>query len=487
MSSDIDQTVRNGTAFTPSVTEGEIKIMSTKPVSHNKYSISEVIDSFGINKFTWFIFSFLGFAMIFDGYSYMIVSYSMSKIQAEWGLSKLLTGSLTSFSLIGIVIGAVISGIISDKIGRKKTLSISIAVYSLLTIPIFFVHSFSLFAAFSIAAGLGLGACIPTVTTLFSEMTPTKHRSIFITFGMAWMIVGWVVAGLVAQAVIPVLGWRYLFLFAGIPFIYAIIFYIIMPESIYWLVGKGRNKEAVKTIKRFEKFAFGKERHWNPGGIIMPPKSIVTGPKALFTKKYRMVTIGIWIAYFTGTFIIYGINGWLPKIMAEKGFVYIAIASNGAAVIANITTGWLAERIGRKKNLILSYLLSGVAVLFLALSFRSDSFGTLLAAAIFMGFAMNYSITSVQPLMAESYPTEFRNTGVAWGQAFGRIGAIIAPVMAGLIMSLYPDSTDMRTVYSTAFLFFVIPAVIGALGVIIFIQKETKGKSLDQLAEADGK
>jgi MFS family permease len=102
--------------------------------------------------------------MIFDGYDYMIVSYTMSKIQAEWGLSTLMTGSLTSWSLIGIVIGAAISGIISDKAGRKTTLSISIAVYSLLTIPIFFVHSFPLFAFFRVASGLGLGACINKLT-----------------------------------------------------------------------------------------------------------------------------------------------------------------------------------------------------------------------------------------------------------------------------------------------------------------------------------
>jgi MFS family permease len=402
----------------------------------------------------------------------------MTKIQAEWGLSTLMTGSLTSWSIIGIVIGAAISGIVSDRIGRKKTLCISIAVYSLLTVPIYFVDNFPMFAFFRVASGLGLGACVPVVTTLISETTPTKYRSFFISFAMAWMIGGWVLAGLLAEWIVPVLGWRFLYLFGGIPFIYSIVLYFAIPDSIYWLIGKGRYAEAVRSLQKVEKIATGKSSNWNPKGIIMPSKSRLTGPRALFTKNFRTVTIGIWIAYFTGTFILYGINAWLPKIMAEKGFAYIAIASNGAAVIANITTGWLSERIGRKKNLILSFILAGAAVLLLALSLGTNLFGALLASAIFMGFSVNYSITSIQPLMAESYPTEFRNTGVSWGQAFGRIGAIAAPVIAGIIINLGLG-------YQFSFLFFIIPAVIGVLGVIFFIKKETKGKSLDQLAEAE--
>lgn len=461
--------------------------MSSNSVSRKNFSISEVIDSFGINKFTWLIFGFLGFAMIFDGYDYMIVSYTMSKIQAEWGLSALMTGSLTSWSIIGIVIGAAVSGIVSDKIGRKTTLAVSIAIYSLLTVPIYFVDSFPLFAFFRVASGLGLGACIPVVTTMISETTPTKYRSFFISFAMAWMIIGWVVAGLIAGAVVPVLGWRYCYLIGGIPFIYAIILYFVMPESAYWLVNKGRRAEAVKALKQVEKLASGSVTDWDPKGIAAPPREKVSGPAALFTSKYRRVTIGIWVCYFTGTFILYGINAWLPKITNDLGFAYIAIASNAAAVVANILTGYIAERIGRKKNLILSFLLAGVAVLFLSFSLRSVTAGALLAAALFLGFSVNYSITSLQPLMAEAYPTGFRNTGVSWGQAVGRVGAIAAPVIAGVIMNLYPDKSNMNVVYSSAFLFFIIPAVIGVLGVLIFIKRETKGISLDQLALSEDK
>lgn len=444
-----------------------------------QFSISEVIDSFGVNKFTWSVFFFLGMSMVFDGYDYMIVSYTMPQISAEWVLSKVQTGSLSSWSLFGLVIGGALSGIISDKIGRKKTLVYSIALYSLLSIPIYFATSFEAFAFFRVFAGVGLGACIPVVTTIFSESTPTNRRALFITFGMAWMIVGWVLGGLVPTLLVPLHGWRICYLIGGIPFLYAVCMHFYMHESAYWFASKGRPEEAVKVLQHIEKLATGKVTNWDPNVLIVPSQPKMIGVKALFSKEYRMATAGVWITYFCGCFIVYGINAWLPSLMLEKGLKLssaygLAIANNAAAVFANCSTGFAAEKIGRRPNLIFSYFIGALSILIMA--FVGGDFYTILAANIFMGFAINYAITAVQPLMAESYPTEFRNTGVAWCQAFGRLGGAVAPIIAGLIMA-------MNLGPQMSFLFYIIPAAIGGLAALIFIKRETKGKSLDRLAQ----
>ena len=443
------------------------------------FTISEVIDSLGVNKFTWAVFFFLGMSMVFDGYDYMIVSYTMPQISAEWGLNKIQTGSLSSWSLFGLILGGAISGIISDKIGRKKTLVSAIAMYSLLSIPIYFAQSFEQFAFFRVAAGVGLGACIPVVTTIFSESTPTNRRALFITFGMAWMIVGWVLGGLIPTLLVPIYGWRICYLIGGIPFLYSIFIGFKMHESAYWYANKGRRQEAVDMIKYIEKTATGKCTNWDPNLLIVPPAPKVVGPKALFSKDYRSATAGVWITYFCGCFIVYGINAWLPSLMLEKGLKLssaygLAIANNAAAILANCSTGFVAEIIGRRPNLIMSYLIGGVSILIMA--FVGGGFYAILAANIFMGFAINYAITAVQPLMAESYPTEFRNTGVAWCQAFGRLGGALAPIVAGAIMSMHLGP-------QMSFLFYIIPAIIGGLAAFLFVKRETKGKSLDQLAD----
>jgi benzoate transport len=443
------------------------------------FTISEVMDSLGVNRFTWSVFFFLGAAMVFDGYDYMVVSYTMPQISAEWALSKVQTGSLSSWSLFGLIFGGIFAGIISDKIGRRKTLIYSIAAYSLLTIPIYFSTSFAQFAFFRVFAGIGLGACIPVVTTLFSESTPTARRALFITFGMAWMIVRWVLGGLIPTLLLPHHGWRVCYLIGGIPFLYAVFLHFHMKESAYWLANKGRKEEAVAVLAHIEIRATGKSTPRDPNALSVPPAPKVVGPRALFSKKYRLLTAGVWITYFCGCFTVYGLNAWLPSLMLAKGFKLasaysLAIANNSAAVIANCTTGFVSEIIGRRPNLILSYLLGGFSIVLMA--FASGGFATILAANIFMGFAINYAITAVQPLMAEIYPTEFRNTGVSWCQAFGRIGGALAPIVSGIVMG-------MQFGLRASFLFYVIPAVIGALAAFLFIKKETKGKSLDELAQ----
>jgi benzoate transport len=443
------------------------------------FTISEVIDSFGVNKFTWSVFFFLGMSMVFDGYDYMVVSYTMPQISAEWALNKVQTGSLSSWSLFGLIIGGACAGIISDKIGRRKTLIYSIAAYSLLTVPIYFSTGFSQFALFRVLAGVGLGACIPVVTTIFSESTPTARRALFITFGMAWMIVGWVLGGLMPKLLIPHYGWRVCYLIGGIPFLYAVLLYLRMRESAYWLANKGRKKEAIELLAYIENQATGKVTTRDPNALVVPPAPPIVGPKALFSKNYRMITAGVWITYFCGCFTVYGLNAWLPSLMLDKGFKMataysLAIANNGAAVIANCSTGFVAEIIGRRLNLIMSYVLGGISIVLMA--FVSGGFTAILAASIFMGFAINYAITAVQPLMAEGYPTEFRNTGVSWCQAFGRVGGALAPIVAGAIIG-------MQLGLKISLLFYIIPAVIGALAAFLFVKKETKGKSLDQLAQ----
>ena len=443
------------------------------------FTVSETIDSLGVNKFTWSVFFFLGIAMVFDGYDYMVVSYTMPQISDEWALNKVQTGSLSSWSLFGLIIGGMVAGIISDKIGRRKTLIYSIAAYSLLTIPIYFATSFAQFAFFRVLAGVGLGACIPVVTTIFSESTPTDRRALFISFGMAWMIVGWVLGGLIPTLLVPHYGWRVCYLIGGLPFLYAVFLYFRMNESAYWLANKGRKKEAVAILAYIERLATGKTTPRDPDALFVPPAPKVIGPRALFSKDYRMITAGVWITYFCGCFTVYGLNAWLPSLMLEKGFKLasaysLAIANNSAAVIANCTTGFVSEAIGRRPNLILSYLLGGFSIILMA--FVGGGFVSILAANIFMGFAINYAITAVQPLMAESYPTEFRNTGVSWCQAFGRVGGALAPIVSGIVMG-------MQFGLRVSFLFYVIPAVIGALAAFLFIKKETKGKSLDALAQ----
>lgn len=440
-------------------------------------SISSVIDRLGVSKYTFLIYALVGLALFFDGYDYMIVAYTMPQMAKEWTLSKVQTGSLASWSIVGLLIGGLIAGFISDRIGRKRTLAFFVGFYSLLTLPIYFVHSFEAFALLRILSGVGIGACIPIAITLMSESAPTNNRGYFISSIMAFYVFGWVVAGIVAIYVVPLYGWRVCFLTGGLPALYAVIVLFKLPESPHWLLGKGREKEAIDLIKRMEIAAKGKASEWVPGSLVAPPPPKKVGVSALFSPEYRKSTLTLWIIYFMGSVVIYGITSWLPTLLVGKGYGLVkgysfAVLQNVFGMIGGFFTGYAADIIGRRKNVVFGWLFTGAAILVLGVASSQEQ---VVVCGMLVGIAMNWGLSGTQPLLAEAYPTEFRNTGVSWAQSFGRVGGFLSPILAGYLQQLGFGFTG-------TFVFFAIPAVIASL-VALFVA-ETKGKSLESIASA---
>lgn len=441
-------------------------------------SISEIIDRLGVSKYTFHLYVLVGLALLFDGFDYMIVAYTMPQIAQDWGLSKVQTGSLASWSLLGLMLGGLISGLISDRIGRKKTLTVFVALYSILTLPIYFLHSFEAFALLRILSGIGLGACIPIAITMMSENSPTKNRGFFTSSIMAFYILGWVVAGIVAIYVVPVFGWRVCYLTGGIPALYALILMFKLKESPHWLLGKGRENEAIEIIKHMEIAAQGMASEWATGSLIAPPPSKKVGIGALFSPQYRKATITNWIIYFMGSVVIYGITGWLPSLLVATGYGLVkgysfAVLQNLFAIIGALSTGYIADIIGRKINVTIGWFFTAIAVLLLG--YASNQWQVVVGSVI-VGIVMNWALSGTQPLLAEAYPTEFRNTGVSWAQAFGRVGGFIGPIAAGYIQ-------QMGVGFTGTFIFFAVPALGASMIALVFVT-ETKGKRIENIASA---
>ena len=150
-----------------------------------EFTVSEVVDHLGVNGHTWLMFFLMIFAMIFDGYDFMVVNTTnLFVAHTFWPDNPnpgALMGSLTTWGLLGMVLGGAVGGIMSDKIGRKKMLTIAVIFYGLFTLPQAFANDLVFFAAFRLIAGFGVGSCIPIVTTVFSETIPSKQRGVFVT------------------------------------------------------------------------------------------------------------------------------------------------------------------------------------------------------------------------------------------------------------------------------------------------------------------
>ncbi len=441
-----------------------------------KVSISEVIDSFGISKFTiskWFL---IGLTLSFVGFDYMIVPYTMPQMAKEWALSPIQTGSLFSWSLLGLTFGALFAGNISDRFGRKKSLAGFCAMFALLTLPIYWVNSFEAFAILRVLAGVGFGACLPIGVTMMSENAPAKNRGFFSASMMAFYVTGWVVAGVVAINVVPTYGWRLCYLIASLPILYAIVLMVVLPESPHWLLSKGREEEAINIIKQMETAANCEAGEWPSGCLITPQPPKKVGLSAIFSPEYRKATATLWIMYFMGTMLMTGIVGWLPTLLVAKGYGLVkgysfATLQNFVGIVGALATGYSADIIGRKKNVTLAYAFTAVSIVLLG--FATNDQWLILFCIVLVGLFMNWGLSGVQPLLVESYRTEFRTTGVAWAQACGRVGGFIGPIAGGYIQQMGGN-------FTSTFLFYALPATVAAI-VGFFFVAETKGKSFESL------
>ena len=486
-----------------------------------EFTVSEVIDSIGISSHTWVVFVLLAFAMIFDGYDFMIVnSTNLFVASTFWPDNPnpgALMGSLTTWGLLGMVLGGAVGGIMSDKLGRKKMLIIAVIFYGVFTLPQAFSNDLVFFAAFRLIAGFGVGSCIPVVTTVFSESMPSKQRGIFVTFGMAFMVVGWVLAGLVANpicnaeaAIIPGLcneitytladgstatmftNWRICYLIGALPIVYGVILIFAMHETPHWYANSGNKEMACKRLTQIEQATRHTSHEYDPNLLIVPPKPAKVGPTVLFSSKFIIATAAIWTAYFVGQFCVYGMNAWLPAWFKGIGYsasdaVTLQTLNNVGAILSNITVGFVSDKMGRKKTLAFSWLFCIFAIVVCSMFVAPNNFVLCVGLMLLFGFALNFAITAVQPMMPEAYPTAIRNTGVSWCQAFARFGGSASSIVLGGIagMAMFQTAAG-ATNWSMVVLVLNVPFILGFICCVLFC-KETVGKTMDQLAAEEEK
>lgn len=441
--------------------------------------ISEIIDQKGGSRFSRMILLLVGIALVFDGYDYMIVAFTMSQIAEEMSLNMITLGSLGSFSLIGMLIGGFISGILADRYGRKRILIAGIICYSLLTIPIYFINSFDLFAICRICSGIGIGAVIPLGATYASEYAPTEKRGLYITLTRCFMMFGWILAGLAAMYFVPKFGWRLCYLVGGLPFVYAIILQFILPESAQWLMGRGRKGEVMVIIDKIQKNL----KEPLPGftvdhllAVPQEPKSSLAALKTVVSRPYLRSTVAIWLIAFTTCSLSYGLSNWMPTVLLRSGYDVMAsygysTLQNCLGIVGGIAAGMMADFIGRRRSAVFSFCLAIIAVLVMA---EFGIGGNIIPACMFMGFAINYAYIAPSPITLELYPTEVRATAQACTTTVARIGGVITPIVIG-------GALQAGSAFTTVLIVFIIPLVIAIFLTVFMLKIETKGTRMEKL------
>lgn len=370
-----------------------------------------------------------------DGMDLMFLSYSLPSLMEDLDLTKSQAGALASYSLLGMAIGGIFGGWAADRYGRVRVVVWTIVLFSIGTAALCLTQNYWQFAVLRFISALGLGAEYVVCNTLMAEYVPTQRRTTVLGTLQAGWSVGYVVATVLAGAIIPVYGWRPLFATALVPVLLAVFIRKVVPEPPGW-------KRSVGTEPAVRRGSQWKEIFADPG-------------------RRRIFILWTLTSCFL-QFGYYGVNNWLPTyIVNELDFNFTTmtgylVGTYVAMILGKIIAGYLADIVGRRWMYVIGGLSTAV---FLPVIVHLHTPGNIIVLLTVFGFLYGVPYGVNATYMTESFETHIRGTAVGGAYNIGRIGAAIAPWLIGVIATRYTIGLGLVVMGGAYFLTGIIPAL----------------------------
>ena len=427
----------------------------------------------------FFILGFLG--VMFDAADFALFGAALPPIAREFGLGPAQSGLLATVGLIGAFAGALFWGTVSDYVGRRTSFSATIGIFALFTGLVAASWNIASLAVFRFLSNFGLGGEVPVTATLGAEFSPSRIRGAMAGNLLTAFPVGLIVAAVLSLSILPTFGWRALFAVGIVPAILLFFVRRYMPESVRFLLSKGRVREAEQTVAHIETEALGRQR--TAGELqsmpqVRPELAVKTGVTVLelFTEGRALRTVLIWIVSFGFFWSSNGILFMLPTILTQQGIpltraiAYQLVQAIGG-VLGYTACSFLIDRYGRRPVLFLYYFVGAFFHLWFAMSTGLTTF----AAAFFVGWVNPGVYGSTGVYVGELHPTHIRATAVGWFFGIGRIGSFLVPTMVGLMIAY---GWGKYTLYMFALSFLIASVALILIGI------ETKGRVLEEITQA---
>jgi AAHS family cis,cis-muconate transporter-like MFS transporter len=364
--------------------------------------------------------------MLVDGLDLQVLALAMPSFMKELNISPIMAGALSTYTLLGMGIGGICAGWVSDRAGRVRVTWWGILVFSLCTGVIGFAQSYWQIAAMRFISGLGLGAVYIIGNLLVSEYVPTKHRSTILSIVIAGWSAGYVVAALISSMVMPTMGWRPMFFIAVAPGLACLLLMKGIKDPQSWFAAReARLAAASQGIKKRNEF------------------SIIWGDKKTRT------TFLLWSAASLGLqYGYYGANTWLPSYLVKdlgvdlKSMGWYLAATYTVGILSKPCVGWLADRFGRR----VMWVVTGITVaIYIPFVMNMATKGNAAYLLLIFG-AMYAALYAIFPAyLSESFATNVRGTAMATSYNLGRVGSLISPLVIGWAAGNYSVGAGIAT------------------------------------------
>ena len=379
--------------------------------------------------------------IVLDGADNQLLSNAVPAMMREWNLPRAAFANASAAAPFGMIIGGLRGGILGDRIGRAAALLASVALFAVLTAAIALVDSIAMLTAVRFVAGIGLGGAMPNAAALTAEFVPRRQRPVAVTLTIVCIPVGGVIAGLAAGAVIPALGWRWLFGIGGIvPLAIAALLFVALPESPTFLAGvRSRWPELRATLRRMghhvgDEAAFGGE-----DGASASRGSIAD----LFAPRLRRDTLALIGAFGCCLLAIWMAFLWIPAMLTDRSIGFTQPDASFALSLYNfggvggaIFGALIIQRVGSRAALL--PIAAAAAAAALALSAMPLEPGAAPAVMVMFtatGALYNAVQATMYALAAHVFPAAIRSTGVGATVAVGRVGNVAASYVGSWALS----------------------------------------------------
>ena len=425
-------------------------------------NVGAIIDAAPLSRFHYELIALCGFIAMLDGFDTQCIAFVAPVLAKEWGVSSGLFGPVFAAGLMGIMLGQLVFGPLSDRLGRRPVIIACILLFGTLTLCTALVDELELLLVLRFLAGIGLGGATPNIIALVSEYAPARARATMITVMFGGFPLGAAVGGFLSSMLIPAFGWQAVFYMGGVvPLLFLAIVVWRLPESVCHMVNAGVDelriaiaiarvapKAGVTAADIFERTETAEKR-----------LSLVE----IFTEGRATRTILLWTSYFASLLMIYFLMSWLPLVLNQAGLsisesIESSVYLNVGGMVGGIVLGRFIDKYNPFVVLAVSYLVAGGFIV--SIGFLGSSVVLLMAAIFLAGLFVIGGQTAMNAAAAALYPSRMRSTGVGMALAVGRMGSIVGPVAGGLLLDAQWQGMALFSVAA-------VPALIAVLAMIV--------------------
>jgi AAHS family 4-hydroxybenzoate transporter-like MFS transporter len=426
-------------------------------------NVSDIIDSARFNAYHRLIIGLCGLMVFFDGFDLSAISFAAPDVVKMLGVERAMIAPVFSAGLLGLTLGALGFGFIGDRWSVKRTFilcGLLFGIFSLLTAT---ATTVPVLIAYRFLAGLALGGASPISIAIASGYMPKNVRTSIVMIMYISLAVGSVAAGY-SYGYLEAFGWRTVFIIGGLaPIVLSPLFITLLPESLVQQVMRGADAAGINaTLARLEPgrtftdttFAVDKE---NQEGFQ---------PAQLFADGRAAITTTLWAVFFSSLVALYFFNNWIPILLTGSGLnkheiVTITTSLQWGGVAGTLIAAPVVLKFGGFRTASIGYLLAAAAMLVLSLG--QGTFVFLAIATFVVGTFLIGTQSILNASTANVYPPSMRSTGVGWGFGIGRIGSVISPAIAGVLLA-------MQWQPAALFMIAAIPTVLASIGLFVLLR-----------------